>query len=83
MEQISGDYRLIVRRTRDDNMDVRVFKENSGWFVMTNTKMGPYPRDVAESLAKGMAFAIRSSGGEARIVFSDSGEPWPDDEERA
>jgi hypothetical protein len=62
-------------------MDVRVFKESAGWFVMTNSKMGPYPRDVAESLAKGMAFAIRSSGGEARIVFSDSDEPWPDDED--
>ncbi len=60
-------------------MDVKVFKERNGWFVMTNNKMGPYPRDVAESLAKGMAFAIRSSGGEARIVFSDVDGPWPDD----
>jgi hypothetical protein len=60
-------------------MDVRVFKENSGWFVMTDSKMGPYPRELAESLAKGMAFAIRSSGGQARIVFSDLDAPEPDD----
>jgi hypothetical protein len=64
-------------------MDVRVFKENGGWFVMTDSKMGPYPRELAESLAKGMAFAIRSSGGQARIVFSDldapEDEPDPDD----
>ncbi|HEX2816962.1 MAG TPA: hypothetical protein VHN39_11235 [Phenylobacterium sp.] len=62
-------------------MNVKVFKEDAGWFVMTDSKMGPYPRGVAESLAKGMAFAIRSSGGQARIVFSDSDEPWSDDEE--
>jgi hypothetical protein len=60
-------------------MDVRVFKENSGWFVMTDSKMGPYPRELAESLAKGMAFAIRSSGGQARIVFADPDTPEPDD----
>lgn len=64
-------------------MDVKVFKENTGWFVMTDSKMGPYPRDVAESLAKGMAFAIRTSGGQARIVFSDTDEPWPEDADPA
>lgn len=58
-----------------NGMDVRVFKEKSGWFVVTDSKMGPYPRELAESLAKGMAFAIRSSGGQARIVFSDQDEP--------
>jgi hypothetical protein len=64
-------------------MDVKVFKENAGWFVVTDSKMGPYPRELAESLAKGMAFAIRSAGGQARIVFGDSDEPWPDDEDPA
>ena len=60
-------------------IDVRVFKENDGWFVMAKDKMGPYPRELAESLAKGMAFAIRSSGGQARVVFADPDESWPDD----
>jgi hypothetical protein len=60
-------------------MDVKVFKESDGWFVVTDSKMGPYPRELAESLAKGMAFAIRSAGGQARIVFGDTDEPWPDD----
>jgi hypothetical protein len=60
-------------------MDVKVFKEDAGWFVLTDSKMGPYPRELAESLAKGMAFAIRSAGGEARVVFGDSDEPSPDD----
>ena len=62
-------------------MDVRVFKEGAGWFVMAKEKMGPYTRELAESLAKGMAFAIRSSGGKARVVFSDPDQPSPDDEE--
>ena len=48
--------------------------------IQNTEKMGPYTRELAESLAKGMAFAIRSSGGEARIVFSDAQEPPPDGE---
>ena len=62
------------------DMDVKVFKESAGWFVLANSKMGPYPRELAESLAKGMAFAIRSSGGQARVVFSEPDEPRADDE---
>jgi hypothetical protein len=64
----------MAREIAMNGMDVRVFKEKSGWFVVANSKMGPYPRELAESLAKGMAFAIRSSGGQARIVFSDQDE---------
>jgi hypothetical protein len=64
-------------------MDVRVFKESAGWFVMAKEKMGPYTRELAESLAKGMAFAIRSSGGKARVVVSDPDEFWPDEEDPA
>ena len=59
-------------------IDVRVLKEDSGWFVVADRRMGPYPRELAESLAKGMAFAIRSAGGQARIVFGDRDEPLPD-----
>jgi hypothetical protein len=55
-----------------------VLEEEGGWFVISDSKIGPFPRELAESLAQGMAFAIRSAGGEARIVFGDPDEPRPD-----
>ena len=59
-------------------IDVILLKEDSGWFVVIDSKMGPYPRELAESLARGKAFAIRTSGEEARIVFGEPGEPGSD-----
>jgi hypothetical protein len=59
---------------------INIFKENDGWFVMAAEKYGPYSREVAEKLAKGMAFAIRSSGGAVKIVVGDTGDPpFPED----
>lgn len=56
---------------------INVFKGDGGWFVMTSERFGPYSRELAEQLAKGMAFAVRSSGGTARITFGDTDEPSP------
>jgi hypothetical protein len=56
---------------------ISVFKEDEGWFVATSARFGPYSREVAEKLAKGLEFAIRSSGGVARIVIGDVDGPPP------
>jgi len=53
---------------------VHVFKEGDDWFVMSIERFGPFPREIAEKLARGIAFAIRSSGDAVEVIF---GEPDP------
>jgi hypothetical protein len=53
---------------------IYVFKEGDDWFVMSIEKLGPFPREIAEKLARGLAFAIRSSGAAVEVIF---GEPEP------
>ena len=60
---------------------ISVFKEDDGWFVATSAKFGPYSREVAEKLAKGLEFAIRTSGGVAKIVMGAPDNPPPPAEE--
>jgi hypothetical protein len=57
--------------------DIVVSKEPDGWFVISDQRLGPYTRELAVSQAKGLAFAIRSSGGEANLRFSDRDEEPP------
>ena len=45
--------------------DIVVIKEPDGWFVIFDRRLGPYTREVAISQAKGLAFVVRTSGGEA------------------
>ena len=60
---------------------INVFKDGENWFVATSARFGPYSREVAEKLAKGLEFAIRTSGGVAKIVIGDPDNPPPEAED--